>query len=183
MIYGSVSRRYAKALFDTAAAAQALPAVVGGIEAFRDLWAGGGELRQALTNPMVPLAVKTGILEKVAGRAALHDTVRRFLHLLLRKGRMEIVPIVALQVRAMADDREGILRGEVASAAPLDPATADALVRALQASTGKKVVIAQRVDPALIGGAVIRIGDKIIDGSLRSALSGLRRRLTGVANP
>ncbi|HTB72937.1 MAG TPA: ATP synthase F1 subunit delta, partial [Polyangiaceae bacterium] len=91
--------------------------------------------------------------------------------------RAKALPHVAQALREFADARKGLLRAEVTTAAPLSDAYYARLQAQLEAMTGKKVVVDRRTDPDLIAGVVTRIGDRILDGSLRTRLSSLRDAL------
>jgi F-type H+-transporting ATPase subunit delta len=84
---------------------------------------------------------------------------------------------VATYLREQADKRRGVLRAEVTTATPLSDAYYERLRAALEKSTGQKVVVDRRLDPALVAGVVTRIGDRILDGSLRTRLQSLKDAL------
>jgi F-type H+-transporting ATPase subunit delta len=179
MIYGSISRRYAKAIFDLAVEKNLLPQVMEHMEQFLAAWKEDEGLRTALTSPAVTLKTRRDIVAAVAAKAGLIEMVRQFLLLLVQKGRMESLELIVLTLRAMGDRKEGIVRGELVSAFPLDPPQLEAIQHNLEKKIGKKIVLMRKVDPDLIGGIVIKIGDKVIDGSVRSALEDMRKTLTG----
>ena len=87
---------------------------------------------------------------------------------------MKALPYVARTLRELADSRKGVLRAEVTTAAPLSDEYYAKLQAKLEKMTGKQVVIDRRIDAALIGGVVARIGDRIFDGSLHTRLQSLR---------
>jgi F-type H+-transporting ATPase subunit delta len=183
MIYGSISRRYAKALFDLGQEKNLLSQFVLQIEQFNTLWNENPELRHALTSPTVPLRLKKDVLNKIATRMAAQEPVKRFLTLLVVKQRVESISLIYFTLKAMADRKEGILRGEVVSAFPLDPPQFSYIVQSMEKKIGKKVILTREVDPALIGGIVIKIEDKIIDGSVKSQLEDVRKTIIGDINP
>ncbi len=177
MIYGSISRRYAKALFDLGVEKNMLAQFVRQIEAFYELWSGSEELQKALTNLAVPGKAKRAIVEKLALRISAGDFVKRFLLLLTKRGRIETIQLITLTLKSMADRKEGIVRGEVASAFPLDPSSFSYVQTNLEKKTGKKIILTKRVDPELIGGIVIKIEDLVIDGSIRRYFEDIRKRI------
>lgn len=97
--------------------------------------------------------------------------------LLRQKGRFALGPSIASYYRELRDEERGIVRAEVRTAVELDDATREAIVQGLREQTGKSVEIETAVDEELIGGVVIRIGDRLIDGSTRGRLRGLREQL------
>jgi F-type H+-transporting ATPase subunit delta len=103
--------------------------------------------------------------------------VQRFVLLLLDRRRIVLLPAIARAYRDLTDAHVGRVRAEVISAEALTPATVDRVRRSLEQRTGKKVIINSKVDPGLIGGVVARVGDLVLDGSVRTQLEDLRARL------
>ena len=99
------------------------------------------------------------------------------LRLLRRKGRLALGPSIASYVRELLDERRGIARAEVRTAVEIDEERRQWFASQLGALTGMQVEVEAEVDPDLIGGAVVRIGDRLIDGSARSRLRALRAQL------
>ncbi len=97
--------------------------------------------------------------------------------LLRRKSRLSLGPSIAAFFREMVDVERGVVRATVTSAVELDDARRAALLQRLSEETGQEVVLEERVDPELLGGLVIRVGDRLMDGSARSRLRDLRSRL------
>jgi len=104
-------------------------------------------------------------------------TTRHTLQMLVDRRRVQTLPYVARYLRELADRRKGVLRAEVTTAAPLSDAYYDRLRAQLEKMTGQKVVVDKRLDPALVAGVVTRIGDRILDGSLRTRLQSLKDAL------
>jgi F-type H+-transporting ATPase subunit delta len=96
---------------------------------------------------------------------------------LLDRRRIVLLPAIARAYRDLTDAHVGRVRAEVTSAQELTPATLDRVRRSLEQRTGKKVIIKSAVDPDLIGGVVARVGDLVLDGSVRTQLEDLRTRL------
>jgi len=183
MIYGSISRRYAKALFDLGQEKNLLPQFVLQIEQFNTLWNENPELRHSLTSPTVPLKLKKDILDKITARMAAPEPIKRFLTLLVVKQRVESITLIYLTLKSMADKKDGILRGEIVSAFPLDPPQFSYIVQSMEKKIGKKIILTREVDPALIGGIVIKLEDKIIDGSVKGQLEDVRKTIIGDIHP
>ena len=99
------------------------------------------------------------------------------LRLLRRKNRLALGTSIASYYRELRDEAQGVVRATVRTAVPLEQAQRDALARQLSARTGGQVELSAEVDPDLLGGAVIRIGDHLIDGSVRTRLRRLREQL------
>ncbi len=100
------------------------------------------------------------------------------LRLLRRKSRLALGPSIASYVRELLDERRGVARAEVRTAVEIDEERQQWFADQLGELTGRQVEVEAEVDPDLIGGAVVRIGDRLIDGSARSRLRALRTQLT-----
>jgi F-type H+-transporting ATPase subunit delta len=174
---GSVARRYARALFGIGVDAGRFEALGDELNEMAALWTGSDELRQALENPVFRPQEKRAVLESILPRIAPTPEVQRFVLLLLDRRRIMLLPAIARAYRDMTDVHVGRVRADVTSAEELAPATLDRVRRSLEQRTGKKVLVTPRVDPTLIGGVVARVGDLVLDGSVRTQLEDLRARL------
>jgi len=174
---GSVARRYARAMFEVAVS-QGKPSEFGSqIDVIARLFQSTVELRQALANPVFKDTEKRRILEAVLVQAVVAGPVRSFLLLLLERGRFVALPAIARAYRELADAHAGQVRATITSASPLEALELDRLRQALERRTGKKVLVETAVDPDLIGGVVARVGDLVLDGSVRARLGELRQKL------
>jgi F-type H+-transporting ATPase subunit delta len=173
----NVARRYAKALQELGVDAGTLNAVVAEVTTIADAYASSSELRAALDNPLVAREAKRAILAALAEQAQVSTIVKNALLLLGDRRRLHVLPAIAQLLREMADLREGILRAEVTTAARLPEDYYTKLGKKLEQMTGKRVVIDRREDPSLIAGVITRIGDLVIDGSLRAGLDGMTNAL------
>ena len=174
---GSVSRRYARALFSIGVDRGSFEQLGRELDAVADLWTGSAELRQALENPVFKGTEKRAVLQGLLPRVAPTADVQRFVLLLLERRRLPAVPAIARAYREMADLHTGRVRAHVTSAQPLGPADLERVRQSIERRTGKKVILEAAVDPALIGGLVARVGDLVLDGSVRTQLGTLRDRL------
>lgn len=174
MAVGGAARRYAQALFDLARERGKLD------EWLRDMRSAASVLREptvrtVLDAPQVPYAEKEAILRQSLGQLDVH--IQNLVLLLLRRQRLDRVGDVVAEFERLVDEAHGVVRAELATAVPLDDATVERLTALLASSLGRKVRLSRRVDPELIGGAVLRIGDKLLDGSVATRLQALRRTL------
>jgi len=174
---GSVARRYARALFGIGMDAGNYEALGQEIDELSTLLDSSPELRNALENPVFKPEEKRKVLEQILPRVTPTAEVRRFVLLLLDRRRITLLPAIARAYRDLTDAQLGRVRAEVTSAQELPPATLDRVRRSLEQRTGKKVLINATVDPELIGGVVARVGDLVLDGSVRTQLDDLRTRL------
>jgi len=174
---GSVARRYARALFGIGVDGRRFEALGAELTELATLWNDSDELRQALENPVFRPEQKRAVLESILPRVAPTPEVQRFVLLLLDRRRIMLLPAIARAYRDLTDAELGQVRAEVTSAQELAPATLDRVRRSLEQRTGKKVIVTSKVAPELIGGLVARVGDLVLDGSVRTQLDDLRNRL------
>lgn len=177
MSYEAIARRWARAIFEIGKESGSLAELTRDIGQFADSYASNQELALVLGNPLVPEAARETILRDIADKMGVSDTTKRVLLLLSRKRRLGALPDVARRLAQLADEDGNLLRAEVTSAGPLSEAYLGKLKSELEKATGKKVVISQRQDRSLIGGVVTRIGDRVIDGSVRARLATFRDSL------
>ena len=176
MIDTTVAARYAKGLFlfteKRGETAQALADLKGLLEVLRP----GSPAERFLASPVVLLAEKRRALEKGLAGSALKG-VLLFLDLLLRKKRMSEFPVVVSEFEALVEKSQGLKRAQVVSATPLEKAELDRLHRALEKLTAGRIRLESEIDPELLGGALVRIGDRVIDRSARTLLRAMAERL------
>jgi F-type H+-transporting ATPase subunit delta len=172
-----VARRYATALLELGVEAGQLDAVVRDVGAAAEVYAQSHDLRNAIENPIVAHDAKKATMTEVLQRLGVGPLTRNAVLLMIDRRRIRTLVEVGRQLREMADARKGLLRAEVTSAAPLSDDYCARLRTQLERMTGKTVVLDKREDPGLIAGLVTRIGDRIIDGSLRTRLAVMRDAL------
>jgi len=165
-----IARRYAKAFVSLATNASNLNACRRQFDAVARLIAGGEYLRSYWTNPLIPLDRKIEVLGRLADAHGGDDLVLRFLKVLARAGRLGIVDRVARELGTIVDEIEGTAGAEATTACQLSDAQKSALSEALSRWSGKTVVLETRVDPRMLGGVVVRMGDMILDGSVEGKL-------------
>lgn len=180
-----VSSRYAKALFlltEKVAAKEKQP-LVGPLErALEDLRSVAGLVRpgtrlgEFLAHPQVSPADKQRVLAKALEGRALRS-VALFADLLMRKKRLRYVDDVVKEFQALVEQAQGLQRAKVVSAVPLQRAEVARLHAELERTTGKKIVLTEAVDASLVGGAYVRIGDRIIDRSVKTLLETISQQL------
>ena len=171
-----VARRYAQALTQEAQKAGSLDAVDADVALLAETLSGSRDLRNALTSPVIPQAKKTAVLDRLFGDK-VSDLSRRFLGLLVDKQRDGQIPEILDAYRQLRDERTGTVGATVRTARPLSAEEADRLKAALEARSGKTVRMDLRVDPSLIGGLVVRVGDVVYDRSVKHQLDSLRGQL------
>lgn len=169
--------RYARALFDVASTESSPEQAERELTAFADLVRAHEELARALMNPAVPAAAKRGVVEQLVNRQQPSPPVRKILLLLAERGRLELLPDLVQVFHERVMEHRKVVSAEVTTAAPLSDERLAELRQRLSAATGRTVDVTTKVDPALIGGMVTRIGGTVYDGSLAAQLDALRLRL------
>jgi len=178
----ALARRYARALFDAAArqGPQTPLALRDELRAFAPLLAGHAELRHALQQPGLGAEPRRRVLAALAGRAGGSVLLRRLVELLASRDRVALLPDVALAYAEIANAARGVVSAEAVSAVALPEAQARALAAAL-GGPGGPAELRCRVDPDLIGGLQVTVGGKTYDGTVRTHLRALRRRLAATS--
>ncbi|MGH2462744.1 MAG: ATP synthase F1 subunit delta [Candidatus Limnocylindria bacterium] len=173
----TAARRYAEAAFQVALAEDALDrweADLGVLTAALEV----PELRAVMEHPAIPFADKERVL-----RRAVSDVGAEPLNLILlmiRRGRPGAIPAMRRHFEELVRRERGIAKAEIRTALPLDDQDRAELERTLERLAGRDVELTELVDPSLIGGISVRIGDRLYDASVRSRLERLRARLTAV---
>ncbi len=173
----TIAARYAEAIYELGVEGGNLPRLAEEFGALADAYQTVPDLRAALESPLIDERSRQAVLGELGDRMGLGSVTRNTLGLLAARHRLVLLPHVARALGRLSDKRAGVERAQVTSATPLPVAFLERLAAELSRSTGKKVIVEHRVDPSLIGGVVTRIGDRVIDGSVRSRLETLRRGL------
>jgi F-type H+-transporting ATPase subunit delta len=173
----SVSLQYANALADIALTQNAAEAVVQELTGFGTLYAESPELRNFLSSPAVTREAKHRVIEKLLARVGGSRIVRNFLLVVVDHQRAHFLPEIIASFQEVIRQRQGITEAQVSSAVALSALQKAELEFTLERLTGKRVEAKFSLEPALLGGAVVRVGDTVYDGSLRSRLNELRARL------
>jgi F-type H+-transporting ATPase subunit delta len=143
----------------------------GELARFSALLSESRELSAVFGNPAYGIESKREILKELVGKLKLSPMISNLLMLLLERGRLSVLPLIAESYGAFADELSGVIRPTLSSGLPLDAAQIEEIRSALAKSTGKKVELKVEVDPSLIGGVVTKIGGKVFDGSVRTQLA------------
>lgn len=178
MSQSKAARRYAQALFLLASEQGKLDAVQADLQALGGLLAASPELRAFLGDLLLPPSRRSQVLGELFERQGQADPlVVRFLFLLAEKKRLPLLADIVTAFGQSYDQARGILRVRVTSARPLDAAQVDRIVARLRAQHGKEIRPELDVDPALLGGFVIQVGDQVRDLSVETQLQRLQRQL------
>lgn len=176
MIGQGVARRYAQALFELASEQALLEAVEADLDRAVTTIEKEAELKKTLHHPLISVPEKTRLVEDVFG-AEVSGLTLNFLRFVVRKKREPALAAILDEYRRLVHAARGITDARVVLAAPAAEGRLAALRDALERSTGRRVHLSVTVDPALLGGMVLQIGDRRIDGSLRGRLRRLRQEI------
>jgi F-type H+-transporting ATPase subunit delta len=172
----SVARRYAQALLDLV---ETDPSKVADrLVEFDQLVREHPPLKEVLISPAFRMEERRQVFDRVLKKLAWGAPLDRFLWYLVEHRRVDLISGIAEAFQAMVDERAGKVRVEVSSARPLDQSTGTRLSKALSQVLGKTVIMKPRVDESLIAGLSVKVGDLVVDGSLKTQLNSLREALT-----
>lgn len=178
MLKGALARRYAQALYEIALQSD-LDVIEAELKDLTGLIEQNAEVAHVLYHPHISLSEKKALMEKLfAGH--LGETVRHFLHLLIDRRRQNILPDITREFSYLADQARNIVEAKVASATPLSENQETRIQSELVRITGKKVRIVKEIRPELIGGVLVQIGDRVIDGTVAYKLQQMRQSLSHV---
>lgn len=170
-----VAYRYASSLINLAKEKGTVENIHDDMQMVAKTCFGSHDLMVMLKSPVIKGDKKAAVLGKIFG-GKIGEVTTRFMGILIRKGREAMLPEVAAAFNELYKQHQGIITAEVASAVPLDEATREEVrAQALAKHPGKTIQLIEKVDPLLIGGVIIRIGDEQYDGSVSRRLSDLRR--------
>jgi F-type H+-transporting ATPase subunit delta len=176
MIERRIVRRYAAALFAAASKADAVDTVESDLGLVVLTLQSSPELWETITSPIVPSENKRAILEDIF-KGKVHEITLLYLGLLVDKRREEAALQTQEEYVLLANEARGIVDAEATTAKPLDESEQAQLVAKLSSMTGKQIRLQCIIDPAVIGGVLVRIGDRVIDGSVKGQLEALREQL------
>ena len=143
---------------------------------YDDVEAGVGD---ALNNPLYPLDVRQKVMAKIAESVQADAIMTSFLNLLIEKKRADILPEIAYELQVMVDKDLNISHGSIISAFELDQTLLGKIQATLEKLTGNKVILETQVDPSIIGGIIAKVGDLVLDGSIKTQLNGLKESIKG----
>ncbi|HRW11659.1 MAG TPA: ATP synthase F1 subunit delta [Syntrophomonas sp.] len=176
MLNKSVARRYAEAFFGIAREADKIDAYQAELEKVISTIAEVDGMKEYLDHLLVPAREKKDLVQKVFG-TQLSPMTMNFLFMIIDKRRESYLEFIYREYVEMADESRNIKKAELFAAREVPQQELDALEERLSASTGKKVMLKLTVDPTLLGGAKIRMGDQIVDGTAVKKLQMLTEKL------
>lgn len=171
-----VALRYARALFQSALKHQKIQEVGDDLQAINDYLAQSGMQQMYFQNPRIPRNKKLETLREAFSKD-IQPLTMRLLELLIEKRREKTLRELAGEYQRLQEEHQRIARADITSAVPLEPNEQQALIRKLEQSAGKQIIPTYHVDPRLIGGVKVRMGDYQIDGSARGMLDRLHDQI------
>jgi len=174
-----VSRRYAKALFAIGAAkGEADQAKYGEqLIALGDSMMDGPEAMGFFRNPSFSAEEKKAVLNQLVDKMSVDPMVKNFCDLMADKGRVEMLPAVAADYKVMMDAVSGVISGELITVSELNEERKSAIQANLEKQAGKKLELAFATDKEILGGIVLKVGDKVMDASLKAQLQILKENI------
>jgi F-type H+-transporting ATPase subunit delta len=177
----TASRRYAEAAFELALRDDAVDTWEADLATAAQL-VGDERVARIVDDPSRPFAERREVLDDLLNRR-IKPAARRLVALLAERGRLDLLPEIALEYDELLKRHRGIVTAIVTSAVPLTADEGRALEDRLRAMTGATIELEPRIDAGLIGGLTVRIGDRLLDGSVRGRLERLREQLIAGNRP
>ena len=172
-----VSGRYATALFELARDEKSVDAVKADLDKFNALLDESADLKRLVRSPVFGADVQLKALNAVLDKAGIAGVAANVLRVLTANRRLFAVPDVIRAFNALVAKYKGEATADVTVAEPLSDKNLDALKASLKTVTGKDVALNVKVDPAIIGGLVVKLGSRMIDSSLRTKLNSIKHAM------
>jgi len=174
LIGSKVSKRYAKALFSLGQEDGNFEKYGQELSDFETFFKDNTDFRQVIVNPVFALEDRRKVLQAVSDKGNFSGVVKNFLNLLLDKNRVGAIEAITAYYARLTDEVSGIARAEIVTARPLKEEALGRIEKSLEELTSKKIKPEVREDKGLIGGIVVKIGDLVLDGSVKAQLEGLK---------
>ncbi|MFK7943381.1 MAG: F0F1 ATP synthase subunit delta [Paracoccaceae bacterium] len=172
--------RYATALFELAREAGSLDQTETDLDALQAALEDSPDLMDLLKNPIYKRAQQGDAMAAVGAKMGLSQLVQNVIGLMASKRRLFAVPALISVFKSLMADHRGEVTADVTSAHALSDAQANALVEQIKTAIGREVKLNVTVDPAIIGGLIVKVGSRMIDSSIRSKLAGLQNAMKEV---
>ena len=171
MLKGAIARRYAGAIFDIARKQNTIDRTLEDVEKIADLFS-KRKLAYLLNEPKIPMQRKEAAIRQALASKVLPTSLNLAL-LVVQRELVEAMPNIAKELKQMVLDYKNQAVAEVTTAAPMDEQQLNEIKQALERRTGKHIIMQTRVQPDILGGFVARVGDQVIDASIRHRLAAL----------
>ncbi len=173
----AIARRYAKALLIIAKEDGKAETYREELDGLTRLLSEQKALESAITNPLYDAESRRKVLSATLSKLNLSQLMQSFRMLLFDKGRIRFIDSINAHYQHLADELKGVARAELVSALPLSEVSVDKIQKSLADMTGKEIILNITQDPGLIGGVVARIGDLVLDGSIKTQLMNMKQSL------
>ena len=174
-----LAKRYAKALFAVGQEEGKSEIFRETLNTLKDFLVQYPEAMDAMTNLLYPMELREKVMAKLISELKADQYMANFLNLVVQKKRADILPEIADEFQVLVDADQNISRGTVISATELSGEMQAKVQSTLENITGKKVILTSEIDPAIIGGIVAKVGDLVMDGSIKTQLAGLNESIKG----
>jgi F-type H+-transporting ATPase subunit delta len=180
MLKGAIARRYAEAVFQIALKQNTVDSTLEDVKGITQVFA-NRKLAYLLREPKVPTQRKEKALREALTTRVIPTSLNLAL-LVVQRGLVDLMPNIAKELETLVLNYRNQAIAEVTTATPMDQAQANLVKKALENSTGKSIIMGTHVDPNILGGVIARVGDQLIDSSVRYRLQALQRELlSGIA--
>lgn len=180
-IVSGLAGRYATALFELARDQKQIDAVLGGLEQLDAMISGSPDFARMIRSPVLARHEQEKAVAAVLAKAAITGLTANFVGITARNRRLFLLPAMIAQFRVLVSAHKGEVAAEVTAAKPLSAAQLTALRASLAKVVGRDVRLTAKVDPAILGGLVVRVGSRMVDSSLKTKLNNLRSAMKEVA--
>lgn len=177
MSQGVIARRYAKALINLADKYEELETTGSYMSELSEIYKNSEELRETLSDTKISIKLKQGVLKKILNKINAPALVDKFSRYLLEKRRLVLLTNIESEFNLLLQEKLGRIDAQVTLAHELPEATVDKIVKSISAYSGKDVAVSIKIDPAIIGGIVTRIGSVVIDGSIYTQLNKIQQTI------
>ena len=171
-----IASRYAKSIFDLAQEQGKVNDVHADMKLLHDVMTGSSELVNMLKSPIIRGDQKLQVLEK-SFKTSFTELSMLFLSTVVRKSRESYLPLIAKEFIAIYNEKHNIAKATVITASKLDAASMEAIRKQLEKESGKTIILETEVDPAIIGGLVVRMGDILYDASIANKLRKIKQEI------
>ena len=174
-----VAGRYARALFDLATEHKAVADVASALSSFQGLIDESEDLQRLMRSPVFKTENQTAAIEALSAKAGIKGLALNFLKVMGGNRRLAAVPSAISAFNTLVSQSKGEATAEVTSAEKLSAKQLADLKAALKAATGSDVALDAKVDPAILGGLIVKVGSRMMDNSLRTKLNSLKAAMKG----
>lgn len=173
----NIARRYAKAIYELALESGKLDETGGDLNLAAEALKATPQLLASLDSPSLTRDQKNALVESFIAAGHLGETVANALRLLAQRNRFALIPFVSQGFDVLKDEHDGVVRAALSSACPLSQSQLEAIQSDLGKGLGKKVIVHATVDPSLLGGVMVDVAGKTLDGTIKGRLNALARAL------